>query len=334
MTQPRSDTLLRVTSVPSLRSSRTFATFVFALGLASGCGRRHDPAPATGDSKTPTVVVTAPSTSPSPGATASVVDAPSSTPSAESPDDAWRAPTDAGLDTSDDVEGTIAWVKERVRRAATSAELVRMPVTRHGPGWGCICPETYVGTSPVTGGAFVDVTWADTARPANVAETLVVEGYFDATTHPFVAPKGTTEEYDHVTLHRFRALRSRPTTRDANGGGDAPSESDRRAVVMLDGKDAHRERTTPEVGSPWVLVAESIPIADASGRVRAEALVTKLRSKGFEGAAIVDSRTTPGLFCCHWVVVTGTFGTEAAARDASVRAKKDQGVNTIVRRAF
>ncbi|MFK7988909.1 MAG: hypothetical protein AB8I08_23020 [Sandaracinaceae bacterium] len=50
-----------------------------------------------------------------------------------------------------DQEAVATWIAERVRRAESGrSELVRLPLVLVSDGWGCPCPDHYVGNDPDT----------------------------------------------------------------------------------------------------------------------------------------------------------------------------------------
>lgn len=73
------------------------------------------------------------------------------------------------------------WIAERARRSQTGRrERVRIPLVRRSDGWGCICPEYYIGLSTGTAGG---ETWIEPRfdRPSlRLRKNTVVlaEGYF------------------------------------------------------------------------------------------------------------------------------------------------------------
>ncbi|HVQ35959.1 MAG TPA: hypothetical protein VMS31_00400 [Pyrinomonadaceae bacterium] len=73
------------------------------------------------------------------------------------------------------------WMAERARRASMGRpEHVRVPLVRRSDGWGCICPEYYIGLSTGTAGG---ATWIEprfvrsNMRPQKNLIVLA-EGYF------------------------------------------------------------------------------------------------------------------------------------------------------------
>lgn len=96
------------------------------------------------------------------------------------------------------------WVDARV--AATKAgrpERVRIPLVRHGNGWGCVCPPDYVGDDPNVGqGPWLEPSFTKGARAPRVGERVFAEGTFGAGTKHVRYPNGPPPtdhwEYDLV----------------------------------------------------------------------------------------------------------------------------------------
>lgn len=270
-----------------------------------------------------------PAASSAPATTPPISAAPTSSPSALS----GPLPPPAKLDAStsvvvdpDNGEKLAAWTQARVVAAKNQPELVRVPLVRRDPGWGCICPEHYVGVSTTTAGdktVWLTPTFAPTAPSLPPDTVVLAEGYFSGGTSPF--EPGTNETFDKATLHEFHVLRHRPVASPEDGAGT-------KAEVVLDGADAHHETPAPADGLVFLLVAASIPIGDAA-KATAETTRERLVAKGFLDASIVDTRTTPGLFCCHLAVVASRHATATEAQTAALAAKK-KGVSLLVRRAW
>lgn len=82
---------------------------------------------------------------------------------------------------ADNTPEVSSWMAERARRARNGRpERVSFPLVRKSLGWGCICPDYYIGLSTATTGGS---TWVEPrftrplARPSrNVI--VIAEGYF------------------------------------------------------------------------------------------------------------------------------------------------------------
>jgi hypothetical protein len=76
------------------------------------------------------------------------------------------------------------WIAERARRSRTGRrERVRIPLVHRSDGWGCICPEYYIGLSTGTTGT---ETWIEPRferRSLRLRKNTIVlaEGYFTGT---------------------------------------------------------------------------------------------------------------------------------------------------------
>ncbi len=73
------------------------------------------------------------------------------------------------------------WVEERTRRARLGRpERVRFPLVRRSDGWGCICPEYYLGLSTVNAGPqlWIEPRFARSALRFPKNTIVLAEGYF------------------------------------------------------------------------------------------------------------------------------------------------------------
>jgi hypothetical protein len=73
------------------------------------------------------------------------------------------------------------WLKQRVENATKGIkENVEMPFVVRSTGWGCKCPDSYIGVSPRLG----DGPWVWPIKPKkfpevdSVGHSLIVQGYF------------------------------------------------------------------------------------------------------------------------------------------------------------
>ena len=73
------------------------------------------------------------------------------------------------------------WIEERARRARNGRrELVRIPLVRRSNGWGCLCPEYYIGLSTGTtgGGTWLEPRFSRPAQRPSQNMIVFAEGYF------------------------------------------------------------------------------------------------------------------------------------------------------------
>jgi hypothetical protein len=215
--------------------------------------------------------------------------------------------------------GLAQWVKQRARRSKQGKpELVRIPITQRSMGWGCVCPEMFVGASPDVGtGPWLAVTWAEGASPppaGRLGWVVLAEGYFT----------GEVEIEDHraecdgceewlYKLQGFHALRFRQLRRDETEEGPS-AQLILPDIAMLGTAQPRDER-------PWLVIAASIPKSQESAR-RARAVVEKLRAGGFASAAVLDSRLAPLLFCCFDLAVANRFATHEQAQAAMAKLRQ------------
>jgi len=102
---------------------------------------------------------------------------------------------------------------ERARRSRRGRpERVRFPLVRKSAGWGCICPEYYIGLSAGTtgGGAWVEPRFArPLARPTRNM-IVIAEGYFTGRrlTRDLRDSSGEPEEWIYK-VWEFRVTRVR-----------------------------------------------------------------------------------------------------------------------------
>ena len=105
------------------------------------------------------------------------------------------------------------WMEERARRARRGRpERVRFPLVRRSTGWGCICPEYYIGLSTATtgGGTWVEPRFRrPLARPSRNVIVLA-EGYFTGRrlTQDLRNSSGEPEEWIYK-VWEFRVTRVR-----------------------------------------------------------------------------------------------------------------------------
>lgn len=88
------------------------------------------------------------------------------------------AQTKTYIDMGDTVN---TWLAQRVENAKNGIkEKVEMPFVVRSTGWGCLCPDSYIGVSPSVG----DGPWVWPIKPKkfptvdSVGYSLIVQGYF------------------------------------------------------------------------------------------------------------------------------------------------------------
>jgi hypothetical protein len=231
---------------------------------------------------------------------------------------------------ANDGAATNAWIKERISAAAAGKrELVRFPFTHHGE-WGCMCPNDYMGTQDMSypGTPYVkllvspgmDDPRSEKERAKDAGYTVIVEGMFTGRVlhEENEVAEGETEKY---LRYEFQGLRWRPAHQDSPG--------DEKASIVLAGKDAEIKIPPLTDGKPFLVVVDSLALADKQNEAKALALRDKLRAAGYAGAEVIDSRAAPRLFCCYHVVVAGRYATRDAALAVAKELKKkkyDAGV--------
>jgi hypothetical protein len=89
-----------------------------------------------------------------------------------------EAQTKTYFDMADSVK---IWMDKRVENAVNGIkEKVEMPFVVRSTGWGCRCPDSYIGVSPSVG----DGPWVSPVKPKkfpsvdSVGHSLIVQGYF------------------------------------------------------------------------------------------------------------------------------------------------------------
>lgn len=223
------------------------------------------------------------------------------------------------------------WLAARIANArAGQREIVRVPVVRRGLGWGCECPEHYLGVS--TTGNELSLGWLaldlDPAvgepPPSPEGSVLLAEGWFTGRTEQedLRNDDGEPEEWlytlDELHVARLRPLRS----------GDRE-----RLAVVLSPPESTRTVEPLADGRPWVLVTGSAPLTDPKSETWAKKRLDALTTAGVAAAEALDSRRLPELWCCAWIVSAGRYATEEEAK-AAAKALKKKGVKATVRRGF
>lgn len=245
-----------------------------------------------------------------------------------------KAPPAAVVLNQSDEELIRAWIAARIESAgAGRREIVRIPLIHKCLGWGCVCPEWYIGES--AGNAMGldwltidDAPYAELPSPGESGLELVAEGWFTGAKDTFEWRSGD-ELVEDYTLQGFHVERWRRM-------GD--SDKDRTLSVVA---DAAATKAWPEPltdARPWVAIAHSVPRESKGAAEKAEKLRAALVEKGYAQAEILDSRQLPRLFCCFYSVVLGRYATEeealAAVKAASKSKDRKSRVKAYVRRGF
>lgn len=229
-----------------------------------------------------------------------------------------------------DLDQLPSWQAARVAEAAQGKRaIVRIPLVRRSTGWGCVCPDWYIGdsTSTNSAGAWLNPAFSVEAvgllakvEPAGIQ--VVAEGYYTGKTEAFVW-KSDGVVRDTYEMAGFRVLRWR-LSRDA----DEPV-----MAVLLDGPKAQQAIQPLSDSRPWLVIAHSLQLSSPGCTKGAELRRKRLVEKGFKDAEVIDSRAAPLLACCFKSVLLGRFKTRAEARALSTSAKA-KTVKTYVRRGW
>lgn len=224
----------------------------------------------------------------------------------------------------DDVPALNTWIAARAAAARKGApDLVRIPIAFRSQGWGCKCPDAYLGTdtNSHSGGGWLKVGAAKGLTLPSVGRqglVVVAEGTFTGKQVKEDLRDGKDGPKEWIyQLWEFEAQRTR-----------SYRDSDAKVQIVLPGKELKQKLPPLADDRPWIVVVESYPSTDKRSAARAEALRQKLVKEGFATAEVFDSRRAERLFCCYLVVAAGRFKTkaEAMASAKSVRAKKHKDV--------
>ena len=130
------------------------------------------------------------------------------------------SPDSDALDPSTDVNAAVelrdAWVAARVAAGAKGApEAVRVPVVWRSMGWGCPCPEVFLGLSTnMSTGPWLKVSFAEGVAPPTPPPTglvVVADGHFTGGTTPLdLQPEGEAIPEFLYTLTDFHVTAWRP----------------------------------------------------------------------------------------------------------------------------
>lgn len=220
-----------------------------------------------------------------------------------------------------------AWLEQRVAAGkAGKREIVRVPFVHRSMGWGCDCPDFFVGTSPDTVSSEKAWVFASPAAGVELPEAgkvAVAEGYFTGATYLEEHDRGGASDAENsYSLWTFRILRTRPHR----------GEADDFVYVVLAGPEAQKDVPAFSDDKPWMAIAASLPLADKGSAAKAEALRAQLAATGFPAEAF-DGRKAPLLFCCYYVVVAGRYATKGEA-DAAAKAAAAKKFTAYVRKGF
>jgi hypothetical protein len=229
----------------------------------------------------------------------------------------------AGPEVSDEA-AVDAWVQARVKAAKKGErEIVRIPIVQRSQGWGCQCPDNFLGTNV---GSYGGKSWLALATGPGVtlpaANRLgwvqIAEGYFTGATEKLDYSKDCGGCKDWIyTLYKFQVERARP----------APKETANLKVqIVLAGKEASEKVAPLADGKPWMVIVSSVVRDGGKSAVAANLQRDKLVKAGFANAAVIDSRSASQLACCYHVVIADRFKTqaEATALQKDVKKKKFQ----------
>jgi hypothetical protein len=222
--------------------------------------------------------------------------------------------------SANDAEALNKWIKTRVKSAKEGKrEIVRAPLVDHSDGWGCTCPQYYLGTVPDM--AASEEAWVKPVAgpgltiPAHKRSgwVMVVEGYFTGQSGTEAGDAGVV-----YTVYELQLIRIRPMKGDAFDD-DNP---DAQLQILLSGEEAAKEPAPLSDARPWLVLVASYPLSAKDTEKKAQAQKDKLSAAGFTAAEILDSRQAQRLYCCYAIVAAGRYETEAEARAALKEVKK------------
>ncbi len=224
-----------------------------------------------------------------------------------------------------DVPALTKWIAARAAAAKKGEpDLVRIPIAFRSMGWGCQCPNAFLGDNVGShngGDTWLSVLAAKGQKLPTVGREglmVVAEGTFTGKRVKEDLRDGKDGPKEWIyQLWEFEVLRTR-----------SYRESDAKVQIVLPGKELKVKVAPLADERPWIVVVESYPSTDKRSAARAEALKQKLVKDGFAAAEVFESRRAERLFCCYQVVAAGRFKTkaEAMASAKSVRAKKYKDV--------
>lgn len=218
-----------------------------------------------------------------------------------------------------DIGDAESWIKARARTAKKGKpELVRIPVAYRSMGWGCRCPDNYIGTgTDAAEGPWIKLV-GSAGPPYDYSERLgtvvVAEGYFTGRRVEEDLRDGPDSPKEWLyKLWEFKVVRMR-RFRDARA-------ADAKLHVLLDGASAARKVAPLGDDKRWLVIVDSVRLTDKRSARRAARVKKRLIAKGFSSAQVFDSRAAWRLFCCYRVVVAGRYATKKQARAVARRAR-------------
>jgi hypothetical protein len=222
------------------------------------------------------------------------------------------------------------WHAARIAEAGQGTRaIVRIPLVHRSIGWGCVCPNWYVGEGTDTNGAgaWIKPSFSKAAAglPGKVGDDgiqVVAEGYYTGKTETS-AWKSDGVVRDTYKMAGFHVLRWRMQRE-----GEDPV-----MAVLLGGAKAQEAVQPLTDDRPWLVIAHSLQLSSPGCTKGAELRRKRLVEKGFKDAEVIDSRAAPLLACCFKSVLLGRFKTRAEARALSTSAKA-KTVKTYVRRGW
>lgn len=220
------------------------------------------------------------------------------------------------------------WIEARVANAKKGQrELVRVPLTRRSDGWGCSCPDYYIGIDPTTHDDDAK-TWVEPvlSQSAELPEpdaprkseeefpgyVVTIEGYFTGKIKRLdLRGRGGPKEWLYK-LWDLQVLRVRR---------ESSTRAERSLKIVLSGAEAQREVPPLRDDRPWLVIGGDAPLFDDRSQQQADELKKKLQAAGFAKTEVLDSRQAPNLFCCHRIVLVDRFKTRAEAQAAAADAR-------------
>lgn len=227
-----------------------------------------------------------------------------------------------------DREGAVRWVRRRHRNARRGMrEIVRLPLAIQSAGWGCVCPEHYIGDSPDSTGledeslGWLAPTFAGPPpRVGRAGGVVMAEGYFTGRTAPFVW-EDAGETY---TTHGFQVFQHFRV-------GEATEVA---MQVLMSGEQAARDLPHLANDRPYLAIAATVPhsVARAAATRRLDGLLGRLERAGVTSRQLIDSRAARGLRVGFHVVLLGRYATQHDAMAAVTSARRSARVRGYVKR--
>lgn len=138
------------------------------------------------------------------------------------------------------------WIAERARRARTGRrERVRVPLVHRSDGWGCICPEYYIGLSTGTTGSetWIEPRFEQPNLRLRKNTIVLAEGYFTGSRprHDLRSSREEPEEWIY-RLWEFHVTRVRKLPDDHEFYNEEAPEN---RVVLLPSSPSTRRKSDP-----------------------------------------------------------------------------------------